>query len=61
MDPRLETREGRVQLMRELGIFTDAELAIAMRYELDITAAQEIAYRLAAEKDRPESERGEQT
>jgi len=47
--------------MRELGIFTDAELAIAMRYELDITAAQEIAYRLAAEKDRPESERGEQT
>lgn len=55
MDPRLETREGRLAVMQELGVFTDEELAIAFRYELDVTDAEEIAYRLATEGAQPES------
>ena len=54
MDPRLETPQGRVRLMHELGVFTDAELEIALRYDLDITQTQEIAYRLATEGAQPE-------
>jgi len=40
--------------MHELGVFTDAELEIALRYDLDITQTQEIAYRLATEGAQPE-------
>jgi hypothetical protein len=42
-------------MMHELGVFTDDELAIAIRYELDVTDAEEIAYRLATEGAQPES------
>jgi hypothetical protein len=35
--------------------FTDEELAVALRYELDVTDAEEIAYRLAIEGAQPES------
>lgn len=55
MDPRLETREGRLAVMHELRVFTDDELAIALRYDLDVTDAEEIARRLATEGTQPES------